>query len=327
MTTISNKFSTFFTQNVPDFFHASCRAVSTKSKLCGRGVSNFTRMLHDKTDLQINSWIALPLAILTIFTAVLKHIGVAAKIGLIYLRTFNGLVLAETIRKICKKEECSYARSGYSILTYLPLGLPGIIANLSMHLFASLLNVVHHYVPSDAARETIVDKTLWWFDKLYVDLPISHVVSVLNSFNSFIHFGSEVTIKKITQAADKIRLVSQSFTHAGYELGGASTFLDITDLLSGEVGCEDGKEKGINFLKEASTILLIVADLLGHVSFWREIAGFGLGQIQLGIMGSILDYKLFYMPCWIELLLVSGVLGVLIALLYLAFSFQSNQAA
>ncbi|KAM9975622.1 hypothetical protein ACTFIW_005495 [Dictyostelium discoideum] len=55
------------------------------------------------------------------------------------------------------------------------------------------------------ARETIVDKTLWWFDKLYVDLPISHVVSVLNSFNSFIHSVYEVTIKKITQAADKIR--------------------------------------------------------------------------------------------------------------------------
>ncbi|MGR3951418.1 MAG: hypothetical protein QRY74_00625 [Chlamydia sp.] len=33
------------------------------------------------------------------------------------------------------------------------------------------------------------------------------------------------------------------------------------------------------------------------------------------------------MLCWIERHLVSGVLGVLIALLYLAFSFQSNQAA
>ncbi|MGR3951416.1 MAG: hypothetical protein QRY74_00615 [Chlamydia sp.] len=249
MTTISNKFSTFFTQNVPDFFHASFLAVSTKAKLCGRGVSNFTRMLHDKTDLQIvntvlktheaiikllksipskscdlvcdaisplngpfkdaiqvlnavgtytkignlfynkHSWIALPKAILTIFTDVLKHIGVAAKIGLISLRTFNGYIrvkafncalnlptiasivkianplgylitglgLAETIRKICKKKDTIFRnvlmlgadtlRGASSILTYLPLGLPGIIANLSMQLFASLLNVVHHYVP------------------------------------------------------------------------------------------------------------------------------------------------------------------------------------
>ncbi len=165
------------------------------------------------------------------------------------------------------------------------------------------------------ARETIVDKTLWCVDKLYVDLPISHVVSVLNSVNSFIHFGSAVTIKKITQAADKIRPVSQSFTHAGYVLSGASTFLDITGLLSGEVGCEDGKEKGINFLKVASTILLIAADLLGHVKVAGEIglfhaeklikwsiAGFGLGQIQLGfgIMGSILDVINTVRKIWVD---------------------------
>ncbi|KAM9967315.1 hypothetical protein ACTFIR_007555 [Dictyostelium discoideum] len=45
MTTISNKFSTFH----------SCCAVSTIAKLCGRCVSNFTRMLHDKTDLQMSA--------------------------------------------------------------------------------------------------------------------------------------------------------------------------------------------------------------------------------------------------------------------------------
>ncbi|KAM9954812.1 hypothetical protein ACTFIW_000915 [Dictyostelium discoideum] len=171
------------------------------------------------------------------------------------------LGLAETNRKICKKEDTIFRnvlmlradtlRGASSISTYVPLGLLGVIANLLMHLFALLLNIIHHYVPSDAflftliyklfhifmhsishsnspsigiqalkflrkARETIVDKTIWCVDKLYVDLPISHVVSVLNSVNSFIHFGSAVTIKKITQAAEKIRPVTQSFTHDGY---------------------------------------------------------------------------------------------------------------
>ncbi|KAM9955068.1 hypothetical protein ACTFIW_008732 [Dictyostelium discoideum] len=170
----------------------------------------------------------------------------------------NRIGLSRDQSVTCKKEDTIFRnvlmlgadtlRGASSISTYVPLGLLGIIANLSMHLFVSLLNIVHHYVPSDAARETIVDKTIWCVDKLYVDLPISHVVSVLNSVNSFIHFGSAVTIKKITQAADKIRPGSQSFTHAGYAF---ERYVLTTD--ASESGAGATLKKGNKTIKTWST--------------------------------------------------------------------------